>query len=1306
MPIFLKRITIFLFLMLAVFVFTNVAEAQATQRVFVQNLKVNKTSYVGGETVKGSFTLSNESDTPISDFYYVLILAGNYGPEQLPKKSYDEKKFGPFFMAAGEVRNINFEYTLLRGVGGDDLGIRIQTQTAQGSRMSWADVVFKVLGHQSYLSVANDALKIGNTEYGVETGPMVYKNETILYVAKIYNSSIKPITIVPRISLFERLTTGTKILEFSHATITLPSRKTTEITIPLSTLNYEPHVVAGRMDFEDVGNNQQSELINFRYIIAGDIASIQSVVANASSVKKDEPVLLNIKYSGTPFDIRSGIEAQTTEAMTVVTLMNDRGETIGLKTEPISLSSSGGALDVEIIPTVSAKRFSARVEIKKGDTVLDSYELGLSPAPRGWNLGNKMFLFSTLAGALLAILVITMRAMKNRTVTMGILFIISFFGAYGVLQAATYYYDGITTRTTGDRNNAAQIDTANAVTFEGIQCDDCYKDFVFLNTPNRTLTVGETFSVTGEFNFYACLNKPPKPKVTVQALEAVGSPTVQAYTGQTYEANGQVDRDLLPSCQAGEIGCVCTNGDCRLHDGIWPGEFSTGPVFTFNSAGEKTIRITFESEICLNDAQGNCTSTRIQRLIGNFKVNVIDVPAGNGQLQVIRIGVDGKPLGNGSTQMNPLETGIIIGNQAGNPPYRIDAEHFNVNFNSWPNPEPNPAIFTSLTVGTKVVEIWDSNPSGVSYTDGDHTVTYATCTGATCVPQSIDYVADASLDCSLYNAGNGDACAIYNVPVQSNLVTRLFVKYVPKNQTRLIIERIGPDNLLSSAPSTIADLRLVVPSGSTCGYGGPQTIIEANPNGWVAGNPASFTNLLTQAAGNNCFHMATVQADTSGNVDLSEYTVTIASCQYDSRNATNCTLSPYATPTPEDFPGQNQYITNNEGASYCHLGSNTCYYKFKIQDYFVQKISFKYAPKARGTVKVHRIDGNNNPIPVPNIIKTRSILESNLSVDKTSDPKDLNGWTDSNPSTYTELVLGNHHLEFENTQGNTGLTISVASCDSATTCTPAAGNFTPISCPTNFCADVPYTIDQTLIDQGLVRHVYYKIAAFNYSLSNSGNVTVEVGGSGDTTISRNLISPPTEPVTLSLSASTPLPQGISVNFSNNNLVGGRPGQNVIASAASFTSNPANPASPCSSGACQSLMTITIDQTVLPGTYPITVVGMPLNKQTSFSLIITEATDPIISCRPYKPDGTIIGANTTVGVGYPVIWKAFDEDGNPVAVNWSGDNIPTSPIPSGPEYTKVYTTVGTKHTSAKLGGTTAECQFSPLRVTTEPGYREF
>mgnify|MGYP001613195412 CR=1 FL=1 len=138
-------------------------------------------------------------------------------------------------------------------------------------------------------------------------------------------------------------------------------------------------------------------------------------------------------------------------------------------------------------------------------------------------------------------------------------------------------------------------------------------------------------------------------------------------------------------------------------------------------------------------------------------------------------------------------------------------------------------------------------------------------------------------------------------------------------------------------------------------------------------------------------------------------------------------------------------------------------------------------------------------------------------------------------------------------------------------------------------------------------------APFDYFLSNSGDVSLAQGYAGTNTIYANFNSGTTQRVDLSAPAQG---FGISVSF-----------------------NPTFCNPDCSSG--------TIINTLLstpPGTYPITVTGSPLNKQTTFNLKVTS---PALSV-------TCSVNRTSQTVNQPVVWEANASGGSGTyTYAWSG-----------------------------------------------------
>ena len=141
-------------------------------------------------------------------------------------------------------------------------------------------------------------------------------------------------------------------------------------------------------------------------------------------------------------------------------------------------------------------------------------------------------------------------------------------------------------------------------------------------------------------------------------------------------------------------------------------------------------------------------------------------------------------------------------------------------------------------------------------------------------------------------------------------------------------------------------------------------------------------------------------------------------------------------------------------------------------------------------------------------------------------------------------------------------------------------------------------------------------SVFDYSLSNSGGITAAQGNSGSNTITRTLLYPTSQAVTLSASG---LPSGAS---------------------ASFTSNPCNPT-------CSSTLTISTSSSTPTGSYTITVTGTPLNRTTTFTLTVTPAQPGVFDsvaasagCSSGSPIVTVTWQASTNATSYD-IWRSVN-----------------------------------------------------------------
>lgn len=209
------------------------------------------------------------------------------------------------------------------------------------------------------------------------------------------------------------------------------------------------------------------------------------------------------------------------------------------------------------------------------------------------------------------------------------------------------------------------------------------------------------------------------------------------------------------------------------------------------------------------------------------------------------------------------------------------------------------------------------------------------------------------------------------------------------------------------------------------------------------------------------------------------------------------------------------------------------------------------------------------------------------------------------------------------------------------------------------------------------------VRAFNYTLSNGGNVNVEKGGInqfGQVVIHETLAqdSGPTKPVSLSVAQSdgSPLPTGVSASFSTC-TPGGQPN-------------------------CDSTLTFTVTPQAVAGTYTLRVTGSPLGKTTSFNLTIVNSPDMIVSCT-HNP--------LTAKVGDTVTWSVNvtqTPSRAPYTYIWSGPNIPDNTTAQ--SFDVVYTTTGVKTADVTVRDSLeniAHCSTEgSINISVNPQFQEF
>jgi len=382
---------------------------QGLPQVYVTDLSIPQRQMNAGDIVKGTFTLFNNSQTNAPDVAYLVALVGDFKNNQ-PTTVFDTKDIGKSFLSAGEKKVFNFAYQLPASVAGNELGIRVQTMFA-GLYMGWQDAKIAVLGSPTILKVTDAKLVIGGKEFIPETGPVVPKGGTVSYKVNFSNPTNETISFTPRVKIYNRLSTGELLQKFSGESVTITAKGTSQTIINLPTFDYKPLVYAVELKFFDVAGELRAPGVTGRYMILGDMATIQTVSIDKTSLAEGETANVAIFYQPPPFDQFSltGDRPQVGEVDLTITLFNENNASIGTVSKKINLDLNETSTVLPVIAVAKAGTLGVTATISKNGVELSKYNAQSTPLTETGgsttNTGNlnTIFMLIVIAVMILAL---------------------------------------------------------------------------------------------------------------------------------------------------------------------------------------------------------------------------------------------------------------------------------------------------------------------------------------------------------------------------------------------------------------------------------------------------------------------------------------------------------------------------------------------------------------------------------------------------------------------------------------------------------------------------------------------------------------------------------------------------------------------------------------------------------------------------------------------------------------------------------------------------------------------------------------
>jgi len=346
--------------------------------LFVSSFLTDKDIYDLGQEIKGKFILVNMKDQSVSNIKYSISLKGGFNKQMgYFEKTYDVLSYSNIFIDSLEEKTISFEYNIPNIYVEEDCAVEVRVLSDAGLPLSTYIKKIKINGNDSLFKIVDSYIDIDGKKFFLQAGPSIRENREGSIKLKI--SDIKEdITIFPKVKVFDRSVTGKLLKEEKEEGIILKSNIVNDIKINFTDIIKTPGVYEAELVLLDKTNKQLSEKIFFRYIVYGDIVTIQNVNTESKEFNKGDTLNLNIYYTGSPYDLTTGETPEQSIKKTDITLKNYFGIEVASISEKIDYSGEGKII-VPIVLKRTADFLSANIKIYNDNgQVLIDYETFLS----------------------------------------------------------------------------------------------------------------------------------------------------------------------------------------------------------------------------------------------------------------------------------------------------------------------------------------------------------------------------------------------------------------------------------------------------------------------------------------------------------------------------------------------------------------------------------------------------------------------------------------------------------------------------------------------------------------------------------------------------------------------------------------------------------------------------------------------------------------------------------------------------------------------------------------------------------------
>ncbi|MES2059463.1 MAG: hypothetical protein V4438_00345 [Patescibacteria group bacterium] len=501
------------------------ASSDHIPQVYVKDVSIgDAVSYKAGSTIKGTITLANFSDFDASEIQYEIILVGGFGSNGLPSENYGSiTGDASVFLKSKQEKTFDFSYTLPAGLGGESFGLFVRTKLPSGYHLGELfSHHFALTGGSTMLSVLYSSVDTSALDgssynsYSLHTGPTIYRDNVpskAMVRFTLHNTTKNSVTVTPTLDVYLRDVSGRNVYHkvlVGNAISVAAGKDSGDVTIDLPNFEYTPGVYVGVLSFRDADGIERASKIDFRYIVGGDIYTIQSLSSDKSAASQGSTVLLTMGYSGTPQDLYSSSSPRESSqsADVTVSLWNEENLKVGEITESIDFMKSN-VHQFQIPLTGDARALRAEVSVSVGGKVVASNNFNLSPEYSGAaELADPIMvilpyiLWTTIILVLILILIWIIRKGMHRNIGVLVAFLILLLGALSAYLLTS-------------RSQAFSIMQGRPYTYYTVAGYLPPNVFLSTPTPSKVVPGGSKISVTGHVSYYGCTNSPNQVVMSV-----------------------------------------------------------------------------------------------------------------------------------------------------------------------------------------------------------------------------------------------------------------------------------------------------------------------------------------------------------------------------------------------------------------------------------------------------------------------------------------------------------------------------------------------------------------------------------------------------------------------------------------------------------------------------------------------------------------------------------------------------------------------------------------------------------------------